>query len=146
MTQELKRLLAVKGDVTHGNCPSWICPEWAALFIGAAMLDTARMGNINKMQKSLAHWQRTNQELQKTLVELSKLASTDKLTGAWNRRRLEETLVNEMDRLKRYDHPLSSGSTCTCSHHSSSARCHSLLPLMRVKCPGASGSASSLLT
>ena len=35
-------------------------------------------------------------------------------------------------------------STCTCSHHSSSARCHSLLPRMRVK--WASGSASSLST
>lgn len=35
-------------------------------------------------------------------------------------------------------------STCTCSHHSSSARCHSLLPWMRVKC--ASGLASSLST
>ena len=77
------------------------------LFIGAAMLDTARMGNIDKMQKSLELLQNTNHELQKTLVELSKLASTDKLTGAWNRRRLEEALVNEMDRLKRYDHPLS---------------------------------------
>ena len=77
------------------------------LFIGAAMLDTARMGNIDTMQRSLELLQNTNHELQTTLVELSKLASTDKLTGAWNRRRLEEALVNEMDRLKRYDHPLS---------------------------------------
>ena len=51
--------------------------------------------------------QHTNQELQKNLAELSTLASTDRLTGAWNRRRLEEALVSEMDRLKRYDHPLS---------------------------------------
>ncbi|MDD2919898.1 diguanylate cyclase [Rhodoferax sp.] len=82
-------------------------PDGQILFIGAAMLDTARMGDIDKMQKSLELLQNTNQELQKTLVELSKLASTDKLTGAWNRRRLEEALLNEMDRLKRYDHPLS---------------------------------------
>lgn len=76
-------------------------------FIGAAMLDTARMGNIEKMQQSLEFLQQTNQELQQTLAELSKLASTDKLTGAWNRRRLEEALVNEMDRLRRYDQALS---------------------------------------
>jgi diguanylate cyclase (GGDEF)-like protein/hemerythrin-like metal-binding protein len=76
-------------------------------FIGAAMLDPARMGNIDKMQKLLELLQHTNQESQKTLAELSKLAGTDKLTGAWNRRRFEEALVNEMDRLKRYDHPLS---------------------------------------
>ncbi|OIN92772.1 MAG: hypothetical protein AUJ20_06180 [Comamonadaceae bacterium CG1_02_60_18] len=76
-------------------------------FIGAAMLDTARMGNIDKLQQSLEQLQRTNQKLQQTLAELSKQASTDQLTGAWNRRRLEETIANEMDRLKRYDHPLS---------------------------------------
>ena len=77
------------------------------LFIGAAMFDTARLENVEKMETSLAQLQHTNQELQKTLVELSQLASTDKLTGAWNRRRLEEALLNEMDRLRRYDHPLS---------------------------------------
>lgn len=82
-------------------------PDGQILFIGAAMLDTARLENIEKMQKSLELLQNTNQELQKTLVELSQLASTDKLTGVWNRRRLEEALANEMDRLKRYDHPLS---------------------------------------
>ncbi|MFZ2814283.1 MAG: diguanylate cyclase [Rhodoferax sp.] len=71
------------------------------------MLDTARHDNLEAMQKSLENLQHTNQELQKNLVELSRLASTDKLTGAWNRRRLEETLANEMERLKRYDHPLS---------------------------------------
>jgi diguanylate cyclase (GGDEF)-like protein/hemerythrin-like metal-binding protein len=82
-------------------------PDGQLLFIGIAMLDTARHDNLEAMQKSLENLQHTNQELQKNLVELSRLASTDKLTGAWNRRRLEETLANEMERLKRYDHPLS---------------------------------------
>ncbi|OGB58393.1 MAG: hypothetical protein A2496_00560 [Burkholderiales bacterium RIFOXYC12_FULL_60_6] len=82
-------------------------PDGELQFIGAAMLDTARLGNIDKLQKSLEQLQHTNQELQKNLAELSTLASTDRLTGAWNRRRLEEALVSEMDRLKRYDHPLS---------------------------------------
>jgi diguanylate cyclase (GGDEF)-like protein/hemerythrin-like metal-binding protein len=45
-------------------------------------------------------------KLKVTIEELDRLASTDKLTGSWNRRRLEETVKNEMDRLKRYDHPL----------------------------------------
>jgi diguanylate cyclase (GGDEF)-like protein/hemerythrin-like metal-binding protein len=77
------------------------------LFIGVAMLDTARLDTLESMEKSLESLQHTNQELQKNLVELSRLAGTDKLTGAWNRRRLEEALVNEMERLRRYDHPLS---------------------------------------
>ena len=82
-------------------------PDDQILFIGSAMLDTAGYQNMSKMRESLERLQRTNQDLQKTLVELDRLASTDKLTGAWNRRRLEETLRNEMDRLKRYEHPLS---------------------------------------
>jgi len=39
--------------------------------------------------------------------ELDRLASTDKLTGAWNRRRFEETVETEMDRLRRYGQRLS---------------------------------------
>ena len=46
------------------------------------------------------------EKLKIVIGELDHLASTDKLTGSWNRRRLEETIRNEMDRLKRYDHPL----------------------------------------
>ncbi len=41
------------------------------------------------------------------LGELGDLASTDKLTGAWNRRRFEELIRGEMERLARYDHALS---------------------------------------
>jgi diguanylate cyclase (GGDEF)-like protein/hemerythrin-like metal-binding protein len=82
-------------------------PEGQLLFIGEVMLDTAGHENISKMRESLERLQLTNQDLQSTLVELDRLAGTDKLTGAWNRRRLEEALQNEMDRLKRYDHPLS---------------------------------------
>ena len=49
----------------------------------------------------------TMQDKLKAIIgELDYLASTDKLTGSWNRRRLEETVRSEMDRLKRYDHPL----------------------------------------
>ena len=39
--------------------------------------------------------------------ELDQLASTDKLTGAWNRRRFEETVETEIDRLRRYGQRLS---------------------------------------
>lgn len=82
-------------------------PDGKILFIGAAMLDTANQGTMAKMRESLNKLQQTNQELQKSLIELDHMASTDKLTGAWNRRRLEEALLSKLDRLKRYDHPLS---------------------------------------
>jgi diguanylate cyclase (GGDEF)-like protein/hemerythrin-like metal-binding protein len=45
-------------------------------------------------------------KLKVVIDELEHVASTDKLTGSWNRRRLEESVRSEMDRLKRYDHPL----------------------------------------
>ena len=59
------------------------------------------------MQQTLACLEQANQELRRTVVELEQVASTDKLTGAWNRRRLEESVRTEMDRLNRYEHPLS---------------------------------------
>jgi len=46
-------------------------------------------------------------ELKIKIDELGQLASTDKLTGAWNRRRFEETVETEMDRLRRYGQRLS---------------------------------------
>ncbi|WP_301102372.1 diguanylate cyclase [Propionivibrio sp.] len=77
------------------------------LSIGTIMLDINRQEEAEDMRQALERLQQSNQELQRTLVELDRLASTDKLTCAWNRRRLEETVLNEMERLRRYDHPLS---------------------------------------
>ena len=61
---------------------------------------------VAPMRQTIEGLRQANQELQDTLAELERLASSDKLTGAWNRRRLEEAVANEMDRLNRYDHPL----------------------------------------
>jgi diguanylate cyclase (GGDEF)-like protein len=46
-------------------------------------------------------------KLKVMIGELDQLASTDKLTGAWNRRRFEETVETEIDRLRRYGQHLS---------------------------------------
>ncbi|MDR3411126.1 MAG: diguanylate cyclase [Formivibrio sp.] len=77
------------------------------LSIGSVVLDISKQADIAELRHSLNLLQQTNHELRKTLAELGLQASTDTLTGAWNRRRLEETVINEMDRLKRYEHPLS---------------------------------------
>ena len=74
--------------------------------IGTVMLEVERQALVDEMRQALHKLEQTNQELRESLVELDRLASTDKLTGAWNRRRLEEAVASEMDRLKRYDHPL----------------------------------------
>lgn len=58
-------------------------------------------------REALASLRQANRQLQRTVDELEQVASTDKLTGTWNRRRLEECVRHEMDRLKRYQQPLS---------------------------------------
>lgn len=75
--------------------------------IGTVIVDVSTNEDVANLQQSLEELQRTNLGLQRDLAELDHLASTDKLTGAWNRRRLEETVISELDRLKRYSHPLS---------------------------------------
>jgi diguanylate cyclase (GGDEF)-like protein/hemerythrin-like metal-binding protein len=75
--------------------------------LNATDTDYALLQNTFVLEESMERLQQANEKLQKTMIELDRLASTDKLTGAWNRRRLEEAVINEMDRLRRYDHPLS---------------------------------------
>ncbi len=72
------------------------------LFIGAVMLDIERRESVSEMRQSLAQLRQTNQELERIMADLESLASTDKLTGTWNRRRMEEALLSEVDRLNRY--------------------------------------------
>ncbi len=67
----------------------------------------ARVNTHITIRDALEHLRQNHQRLRQAYVELENLASTDKLTGAWSRRRLEEAAANEMERLKRYDHPLS---------------------------------------
>jgi len=102
-------VLAIEGFPSSCLCLKFpVCgPGGTILSIGAMLLDTSRQEDVVNMRQSLERLQQTNQELQKALVELDCLASTDKLTGAWNRRRFEETVSNEMERLRRYGHPLS---------------------------------------
>jgi len=59
------------------------------------------------MPQALDELQQTNQRLQQMVERLELLAGTDKLTGAWSRRRLEECVSIEIDRLQRYGQPLS---------------------------------------
>ncbi len=77
------------------------------LFIGSVILDLARQEDFAGMRHSLARLHQTNVEMEKILDEMDSLASTDKLTGVWNRPRMEEAALGEMDRLRRYGHPLS---------------------------------------
>lgn len=71
--------------------------------VSLALFRDAELGSTLAAQRL----ERANQGLQVALGELDRLASTDTLTGVWNRRRLEEAVRGEMDRLIRHDQPLS---------------------------------------
>ena len=99
----------VNGDPVHCQCLKFPVagPDGTLLMIGTVLVHVAGQEAVEGMLQSLERLQQTHRELHKTLASIDRLARMDKLTGAWNRRRLEEAVVNEMDRLKRYDHPLS---------------------------------------
>lgn len=48
-----------------------------------------------------------NRKLQQALESLDRLATTDKLTGAYNRYKFDELIIYEINRLDRYHHPVS---------------------------------------
>jgi len=58
-------------------------------------------------QRALKEAQQVNAQLRSAIFALEELASTDRLTNAWNRRRFEETIEGETHRSSRYGHPLS---------------------------------------
>ncbi len=56
---------------------------------------------------SLASVEKRNGELQRALQQMERLAYTDRLTGAWNRRHLEDSALIEMSRAERHGFPVS---------------------------------------
>lgn len=61
--------------------------------LGSRVLDLAIVQDVTEARRAVAHLQR--------------LASTDDLTGAYNRRRFVQLVEDEIDRGERYDHPFS---------------------------------------
>jgi len=59
------------------------------------------------LQSEIATRLRAEEALQTANAELQRLATTDRLTGAWNRTHLEEILAAEIERAERYQEPLS---------------------------------------
>lgn len=62
---------------------------------------------FTKLNKARLAAELTNNKLHTALAELELLASTDKLTGAWNRRHFEQIALAEMNRASRHKQPLS---------------------------------------
>ncbi|HMX69831.1 MAG TPA: diguanylate cyclase [Accumulibacter sp.] len=75
-------------------------PDNALAAIVSLVFDAALPQELDELQQ-------TNHQLQLMVERLELLAGTDKLTGAWSRLRLEESIEREIDRLQRYGQPLS---------------------------------------
>ncbi|WP_332670683.1 diguanylate cyclase [Aromatoleum sp.] len=59
------------------------------------------------VRAALAIVEERNNELQRALEQMEHLAYTDRLTGAWNRRHLEDAALIEMSRAERHGFPAS---------------------------------------
>lgn len=82
-------------------------PDGTLLLIGTVLLPATSQTVVDGMLQSLDRLRQNNRALQQLLISMDHDARTDRLTGAWNRQRLDEAMTNELDRLHRYDHPLS---------------------------------------
>ena len=81
--------------------------DGSLLAIGIFVMEANAQGEIEGMRHALVQLSAANHQLQQELVEFERQASTDKLTGAWNRRRFEDAVISERERFIRYGHPLS---------------------------------------
>ncbi|MEW6765576.1 MAG: ABC transporter substrate-binding protein [Pseudomonadota bacterium] len=117
----------VKDVVLYGTISDWETELktrkgqhfWALLSGTRASLDdgpalivaihdvTERKRRDQELRQAHEELEDTNARLHATLAELETLARTDKLTGCWNRRHLEEVVGVEIGRARRYHIPLS---------------------------------------
>jgi len=83
-----------------------LAPDQTLQAIASLIEPVTRQQASPAIQETLRRLQDANRDLQQMVVELEQVASTDRLTGAWNRRRLEESVQSEMERMVRYGHSL----------------------------------------
>lgn len=75
--------------------------------VGILTLDiSSQRQSTKEIRQALKQSESINRQLRQALVKMELIATTDKLTHAWNRHRLEEVLTNEMQRLDRFGHPV----------------------------------------
>jgi diguanylate cyclase (GGDEF)-like protein/hemerythrin-like metal-binding protein len=63
--------------------------------------------DLSEARKAQLRLEEQSDQLSTMLSELERISSTDRLTGLWNRRRLEEGVASEMHRFKRFRFPVS---------------------------------------
>jgi len=66
-----------------------------------------RLVSVLGVSRDITERKRAEAQLRHEFHSMEQLASTDLLTGAWNRRRFEDAVEGEMSRSRRHGHPLS---------------------------------------
>jgi len=84
-----------------------LCAEGVVCAIGLIVLNQNVQDELDGMRRTIEQLRIANDLLHGDLVEVERQASTDRLTGTWNRHRLEETIVGEMERFRRRSEPMS---------------------------------------
>ncbi len=79
---------------------------WKILFISCLVLAVIMFWN-RKLVVARRQTQKVKDQLQRQNKELERLSVTDRLTGLYNRMKLDQTLNKEIMRFKRYNTPLS---------------------------------------
>lgn len=76
--------------------------------IGVVAINAAKtLRDFAELEQALESANRANTRLQGEVDSLDRLASTDRLTHAWNRQRFEEAIEGEIHRAVRFGHPVS---------------------------------------
>lgn len=90
--------------------PNTYTPDHIRLIQAVAVQAAIAVQNVRlyqEAQEAAKKVEATNLELNNALIELERLATTDKLTGAYNRRKFDEILNQEIKRALRLFTPLS---------------------------------------
>ena len=87
--------LVTLSEDTYWMHQFWLLAAFSFGVLGAYLLE--------KSKKTIYH---NHLKLEAQAAELVHLASTDKMTGLYNRAKLDEALNMEMERSRRYGHPL----------------------------------------
>lgn len=95
-----RRFLTVRYPVRNGDGEAIATGLTAIEVVASEPCDDA-------MRANLASVEERNSELQRALEQMERLAYTDRLTGAWNRRHLEDSALIEMSRAERHGFPVS---------------------------------------
>lgn len=97
------------GRVWHGevkNCRKNGEEYWVSSTVVPLSDASGRVSRFISIRTDITERKRAEEALEAANAELRRLATTDRLTGAWNRRHFEDQATLEIERVQRYGKPL----------------------------------------